>query len=117
MKKEFDFSQVGKRMPYTVPEGFMDEARREARAIAQQRRKPSFRAVFARSVAVAAAVAVIVGGLWIGLRPDRNERLLRQYDELLAMADIEDLEDLAAYYDDDLYEFIDDEEMTLFDEF
>ena len=25
MKKDFDFNSIGKRMPYTAPEGFLDD--------------------------------------------------------------------------------------------
>lgn len=29
MEKNFDFNKIGKRMPYTVPEGFFDEMERD----------------------------------------------------------------------------------------
>ena len=39
MEKEFDFNQVGKRMPYKVPDGFFDSM--EAGVWAEIGRKPA----------------------------------------------------------------------------
>ena len=33
MKKEFDFDDIGKKIPYRVPEGFFDEMQRNVRKL------------------------------------------------------------------------------------
>ena len=120
--KEFDFTQAGKKMPYTVPDGFFDEAKRQALETAartRQQRRPVFASVTVRRIAVAASIAAIAAGAWFGLRPaeESTDSLMARYEQLLATIDIEEAEDLAMFYDDwqDIFEY--DEEFFMSDEF
>lgn len=100
--KKFDFDNVGKRMPYNVPDGFFDEARKRACAITgdgRQARKPQ---VLRRAAAIAAAAAVIIGAAVIGLHL-RGERPAaadpqQLYLSLLADASDDILEEMGANY-------------------
>lgn len=59
MKKEFDFDKIGKRMPYTTPDGFFDKM--EDDIWKKVKRKPIRLHLVMRSViAVAASIALIL---------------------------------------------------------
>ena len=67
MKADFDFNRIGKRMPYTVPEGFFDEMEDRIRkevsdepAAGTDRRLFPMRMAARAVAAVAAAVALLV---------------------------------------------------------
>ena len=67
MKADFDFNKTGKRMPYTVPEGFFDEMEDRIRkevfkepAAGAERRFFPVRMAARVVAAVAAAVALLV---------------------------------------------------------
>ena len=62
MNKEFDFSQVGKRMPYSVPDDFFGELEenvmRQASAIAAEPKPSPWRKRIAWGSCISAAAAV-----------------------------------------------------------
>lgn len=62
MNKEFDFSQVGKRMPYSVPDDFFGELEenvmRQASIIAAEPKPSSWRKRIAWGTCISAAAAV-----------------------------------------------------------
>ena len=63
MEKIFDFEQVGKRMPYTVPDGFFDKLEADViqnvKTEAQPKsRKKALRIALRTALAVAAAIAL-----------------------------------------------------------
>ena len=62
MNKEFDFSQVGKRMPYSVPDDFFGELEenvmRQASAIAAEPKPSPWRKRIAWGTCISAAAAV-----------------------------------------------------------
>lgn len=62
MKKDFDFDDIGKQTPYTVPEGFFEDMQRTVmeRVGIRQRRKSHLKLVAASVVAVAAMLAGIL---------------------------------------------------------
>jgi len=67
MEKNFDFNKIGKRMPYTVPEGFFDEMERDImqqagimRTEAPRRKRPLVRVIITAVTSVAAAAALFV---------------------------------------------------------
>lgn len=82
--KEFDFNNVGKRMPYRVPEGFFEQAKQRAKSIGEA--GGSMRSNMGRMVArvaVAAAVGLAVCGtaLWLedfASPESRYERMLAE---------------------------------------
>lgn len=67
-QKNFDFSKVGKRMPYTVPSGFFEEMQRsvlaQAKEEAKQQPKRRSKAAIVRywigGIATAATAAVVI---------------------------------------------------------
>lgn len=68
MKQPFDFDSIGKRMPYTVPEGFFSSLQENVWKEAAPQRSPASRhrsfaplrvAAFAAAVAAAATLAVV----------------------------------------------------------
>ena len=68
MNKEFDFEKIGKRMPYTVPDGFFGKLEddiwdkvKNVSEVRQTARKPARLRFFIRSaVAVAASIALVL---------------------------------------------------------
>ncbi len=68
MNKEFDFEKIGKRMPYTVPDGFFGKLEddiwdkvKNVSEVRQTAHKPAKPRLFIRSaVAVAASIALIL---------------------------------------------------------
>ena len=107
--KEFDFENVGQRIPYGVPEGFFEGAKQRAKAIASSSQDAvynGFAPIFSR-VAIAAAVALaIFGAAWWSYDYNslerRHERLLADIStdllmELVSECDVE-VEDVEYYY-------------------
>lgn len=72
MEHQFDFDNIGKRMPYSVPEGFFDDMERQilARNLSQSHPRRHRSMTLRRSIAglLAAAVVtglvVMIGGRW-----------------------------------------------------
>ena len=64
MDKQFDFKQVGKRMPYTVPEGFFDEMEKnvmaEIKADRPQKKARTIKKAVRTMIAAAAAIALFL---------------------------------------------------------
>ena len=57
--KQFDFEQVGKRIPYNVPNGFFDELEENVREeVRGQRSKKTLRIALRSALAVAAAITL-----------------------------------------------------------
>lgn len=94
--KEFDFNEVGRRMPYSVPEGFFEKAKHTATDAAAAKRPSGAKRIVRWSLATAAAITLAVSS-FIGVYAGRN-KLALQYGQLLAQADIETVEDMAAGY-------------------
>lgn len=65
MDNRFDFDKIGKRMPYTVPDGFFDELERSVRSgiaakpAAAPRRKALMRHIMTAAAASVAAVIAL----------------------------------------------------------
>lgn len=72
MEHQFDFDNIGRRMPYSVPEGFFDDMKRQilARNLSQSHPRRHRSMTLRRSIAgllAAAAVTgivVMIGGRW-----------------------------------------------------
>ena len=73
MKKDFDFDDIGKRTPYTTPDGFFEDVQRKVmeRTGVKQQRKSHMKLIISTVVAIA---AVLTGILFV---PS-----LRQMDEV-----------------------------------
>ncbi len=62
MKKDFDFSNIGKREPFTVPEHFFENLQAKIEQDATQTRKPrifSWKVIMSSAASVAAVAAII----------------------------------------------------------
>ena len=95
--KEFNFDNVGKRLPYSVPEQFFEGAKRRALSATTAVEKDR-RGIFYR-VAIAAAVVVAVCGTAVWLEVYRSPE--RQYDRLLAQTSTDVLWEYTCEYEMD----------------
>ena len=76
MNKEFDFNEVGKRMPFRTPEGFFERMQAETlkRVAEEKRKKKLYRLKFGVFVALAMA-AMICGFLFLPVsQPEKPEQ-------------------------------------------
>lgn len=108
MSKEFDFNQVGKRMPYTVPEGFFEQLEAQTRErveagkrAARAKRRFRFRLWGGSLTAVAAAVALFfVLRTGPGTTP-QPEVTFSEVEQAFGNLSSEDREYILAVYQDD----------------
>lgn len=94
IKKEFDFSQVGKRVPYVVNDGFFEKVTSDVLCKVRNRRKTR---VLKRVFGVAASVLLICGVsmLYFG-------RHTLSMDELITQMSDSELEDLMLITENDV---------------
>lgn len=94
--KDFEFNDVGKRLPYSVSEDFFDNARRNAKAVGM---KPArSRNHLVRVSLVTATVAMFAICTFIGVYANKKRTLMFRYEQLLERATDEELVDMAAGY-------------------
>ena len=62
MKKDFDFGDIGKRTPYTTPDGFFEDVQRKVmeRTGVKQQRKSHMKLIISTVVSIAAVLAGIL---------------------------------------------------------
>ena len=74
-EKTFDFNQVGKRLPYTIPDGFFEQMEETVKQelLPQDRKRHVMAAVIRRCVAVAAVAALIFAIGPSVLKPNKVE--------------------------------------------
>ena len=100
MNEEFDFKKVGKRMPYSVPDGFFDQLENRVMSEIQQETKPKkgriVKMTFGALTAAAAAVA-----LFFVVHKSLPENVTTElaYNDLSS----EDQEYLLQVYEEDLF--------------
>ena len=112
MDKQFDFSQVGKKMPYTVPDGYFDQMEREvtarvkARLANRSKRKTLVLrwALYAASVAACLVIAIAT----FTPQPYSPEKAIEQEYSAFDKLSAEDQDYLLEVYDNDVFlnEFI-----------
>lgn len=74
MNKDFDFNQVGKRMPYRVPEHFFENVQADMlRRTDEERNKKKARRMKVWVVSVLAAAAVFCGVCFLPKTPSEDE--------------------------------------------
>lgn len=100
--KDFEFNDVGKRLPYSVSEDFFDNARRNAKAVGM--RPARSRNHILRVSLVTATVAVLAICTFIGVYANKKRTLMFRYEQLLERATDEELADLASGYAADFEE-------------
>ncbi len=77
MNEDFDFKQIGKRMPYQVPDDFFDDV--SGKVIAEYERRNARKATFVRLrrwVSAVAAVVVLGGGIWFAFYENKMDSTL-----------------------------------------
>ena len=108
MAKKFDFNQIGKEMPYSVPQGFFNElensisARLQIPSAESRPKRPSAVRILFRGLTAAAAVAAILAtthALW----PNRQQQPSMTLEQAFANLDISDQEYLLDTYSDVSY--------------
>lgn len=97
--REFDFDNVGKRMPYRLPEGFVEGAKSRAKAASvgapTSRKMPL---VVRLAIAASVVVAICSAAMWLGDFYSPEKR----YDRLLSDLSSDVLWEFACEYDTDL---------------
>lgn len=107
MEKEFDFNQVGKRMPYKVPNGFFDSM--EAGVWAEIGRKPAVVAhrnrrrwrITAAALAVAASVALLL--VLHPFAPDKPQYGFATVEQAFANLSLDDQAYMLEVYQEDIF--------------
>lgn len=120
MEKEFDFGQVGKRMPYRTPEGFFERMQEETlqRVAAEKQKKKIYRLKMGFA-AVLSAAAVLCGAVFF-LNAPQTEQDPFQVGNLMVEAECndpfclylqqlsdEDLNSLADFMENDIFMYAD----------
>lgn len=103
--KDFEFDDVGKRLPYSVPENFFDNARRTARAFGM---RPMRSRNHLLRMSLAAATAIFAVCTFIGVYANKKRILMFRYEQLLERATDEELSDMASGYAKDFEEITDE---------
>ena len=90
MNKEFDFEQVGKRMPFRTPEGFFEQMQEETmqRIAAEKRRKKIYRLKVGFSAVMSAAALICGIAFFMHTQFPKQEQFLT--GDLLVEADCDD---------------------------
>jgi len=111
MNKTFDFEQIGKRMPYTVPDGFFEQMEQNVLAAAKPAKKGrTVRMIVRAAIAAAAVVAVcfalttknpgaatpadsfaLVEQAYSNLSADDQNYLMQLYQDDLLLAEYEEI--------------------------
>ena len=93
--KEFDFDNVGKRLPYNVPEGFFEDAKLKACALDTKHNKMGMNLFFKIALAATVVLAICGAAVWF----ERFNSPESQYDRMLADLSSEVLWEYACEYD------------------
>ena len=104
MKKEFDFKHIGKRMPYTAPEGLMDDIENNVLESLKAEMTPAgpkktMRLWYSATAGLVAAIVALVLAFNINHRPDDFEMFEQAFTRLSSV----DQDYLLAVYQDDLF--------------
>lgn len=108
MEKEFDFNRIGKRMPYKMPEGFLDEMEanvwqevQDELPKAQHKRKTFRLRVFAGAMAVAASIALLL--VFHPFSPKEETDSFSHVEQAFANLSQEDQAYMLAVYQEDIF--------------
>lgn len=115
--EKFDFSKVGKRMPYSTPEGFFKEMEanileqvkndKPAPARIQTKKRPLIRGIWAAAMAVAASVAVLlvlnIDFSASSSQPSQVNNGIQEVDQAFAQLSSADQAYLLSVYQEDVF--------------
>lgn len=116
MKKDFDFDDIGKRTPYTTPDGFFEDMQRKVmeRTGIKQQRKSHMKLVISTAVAIA---AMLTGLLFVpsfyrtdDVKPSSSNVLAVERsnstdteDKWIKELSDEELEELVSFSENDIF--------------
>ncbi|MBQ7690365.1 MAG: hypothetical protein IJT30_04120 [Muribaculaceae bacterium] len=112
MKHQFDFNQIGRRMPYTVPEGFFAAMEQQVLARVKAKKKGiTLRVALKAMVGIAAAIVLaLVIDKYVVNRPtprdmgvDVDQSFMEMELAAFSNLDADDQDFLIEVYDEDLY--------------
>lgn len=115
--EKFDFGKVGKRMPYSTPEGFFKEMEanileqvkndKPAPARIQTKKRPLIRGIWAAAMAVAASVAVLlvlnIDFSASSSQPSQVNNGIQEVDQAFAQLSSADQAYLLSVYQEDVF--------------
>ena len=93
--KEVDFDSVGKRLPYSIPEGFIESAKSRALTISARDKRSGMRILYRVAIAAAVVLAVCGAAVWLEGYTSPESR----YERMLADVSSEVLWEYACEYD------------------
>ena len=114
---KFDFGKMGKRMPYSTPEGFFKEMEanileqvkndKPAPARIQTKKRPQIRGIWAAAMAVAASVAVLlvlnIDFSASSSQPSQVNNGIQEVDQAFAQLSSADQAYLLSVYQEDVF--------------
>lgn len=111
MKKDFDFDDIGKRMPYYTPDGFFEEVQRKVmeRAGVKQQRKSHLKLIISTVIAMAALLAgfIFIPSLWQTDEGKPSSSILANgsepVDKWIKELSDEELEELVNFSENDIF--------------
>ena len=117
MKKDFDFDDIGKRTPYTTPDGFFEDVQRKVmeRTGVKQQRKSHMKLIISTVVAIAAVLAGILvvpslrqmdevtSSSSNTLAVDRSNNGTDPVDKWIKELSDEELEELVSFSENDIF--------------
>lgn len=113
MEKEYDFNRIGKRMPYSMPEGFFDMVQHNVlaevvveEAARKAKRKTMRMRVCGIVAAVAASVCLVVGVATTGgnaTHEPRQQASMAKVDKAYDNLSAEEQAEIASTYENDVY--------------
>lgn len=113
MAHESDFQHIGKRMPFTVPDGYLQGLQQSiiSATPAKAKKKNWFTAQWTRWASAAAAVALLIG-IGFALKPQAQDPVsMDDIEGYFAQLSDQDQQSILDYYSDDLFlSQIDDEQ-------
>lgn len=115
MDTKFDFKQVGKRMPYSTPDGFLKDMESNILeavkndtpqpVVVEQKKRPVFKVIWTAALAAAASVALlfVVNMDFSASRSSQADRNLQAVDQAFAHLSSDDQVFLLDAYLDDVF--------------
>lgn len=109
MEKEFDFNRIGKRMPYTAPDGFLDDIERNVlketgneRVIHTKRRFLGIRIVTGTAVAAAIVLFFVLNNRNITNVTEETEEMFK-VEQAFNNLSVEDQDYMLEIYQNDIF--------------
>lgn len=115
MDTKFDFKQVGKRMPYSTPDGFLKDMESNILeavkndtpqpVVVEQKKRPVLKVIWTAALAAAASVALlfVVNMDFSASRSSQADSDLQAVDQAFAQLSSADLAFLLDAYQDDVF--------------